>query len=451
MFTSEIVLAAMGQTLVTLPSHVLAYCPFRDELRFSPWVVAFFVGCNLIISFLAYSLCFYLGWDIGLAGIAVAVCSAIIFFSSVNANPFKVLFIYILVFDYTIIARGVSIFLTVCLFHVSRDFAFQDTTSSLICLGVSIVVCPFAAIFLEVTKKQIFQSDAPTLWRTMWMIPAMFTALVMFFTGDLNVAVENRMAFLLARVSLILMILISYHLLLSSLENVRIQAQLEERNRSQEQFIDLQKYQYTLLLHQIEDTRVARHDLRQHLTLIQAYLDSGDEDALREYVSRYRESIPSGKWTPYCENYEANIIIHYYMERAAQLGIRTEVQASLPRELAVETPDLCVLLGNLLENAVDSCSTSTQAAPFIRLHIGLADERAFTITVDNTCLIPPQTEKGALVSSKHEGMGVGTVSIRSIASRYQGVVDFRYEEPVFYASVFLNPSAPKPQKKGWFQ
>lgn len=59
------------------------------------------------------------------------------------------------------------------------------------------------------------------------------------------------------------------------------------------------------------------------------------------------------------------------------------------------------------------------------------------IAVDNTCCHPPIEENGRFRSTKHDGFGTGTASIRSIAERYQGLVDFRYEDGIFYASVML--------------
>ena len=65
------------------------------------------------------------------------------------------------------------------------------------------------------------------------------------------------------------------------------------------------------------------------------------------------------------------------------------------------------------------------------------DAGHIVIAVDNTCCHPPIEENGRFRSTKHDGFGTGTASIRSIAERYQGLVDFRYEDGIFYASVML--------------
>ena len=107
-----------------------------------------------------------------------------------------------------------------------------------------------------------------------------------------------------------------------------------------------------------------------------------------------------------------------------------------PKQLSINEAELCSILGNLLENALDACRECTDTAPFIRIrareeggHIALA--------VDNTCCRAPMEENGRFRSSKHEGFGTGTASVRSIAQRYQGVTEFHYEDHIFFASVFL--------------
>ena len=54
-----------------------------------------------------------------------------------------------------------------------------------------------------------------------------------------------------------------------------------------------------------------------------------------------------------------------------------------------------------------------------------------------TCGSAPIEENGQFRSTKHEGFGTGTASVRAIAQRHQGVAEFRHEDGIFYASVFI--------------
>ena len=100
--------------------------------------------------------------------------------------------------------------------------------------------------------------------------------------------------------------------------------------------------------------------------------------------------------------------------------------------------DLSVLLGNLLENAVEATARQKEGEKRISVKGGLQSNGLFAFTVDNTCAEPPrQTASGELRSSKHSGLGIGTASIRDIASRYGGIVHLNYSEGLFEASVLL--------------
>ncbi len=63
----------------------------------------------------------------------------------------------------------------------------------------------------------------------------------------------------------------------------------------------------------------------------------------------------------------------------------------------------------------------------------------FLIVVDNTAPTPPREQDGEFLSSRHEGLGIGTQSVKDITARYGGVARFQWENGIFYAAVMLNP------------
>ena len=102
--------------------------------------------------------------------------------------------------------------------------------------------------------------------------------------------------------------------------------------------------------------------------------------------------------------------------------------------------EFCVLIGNLLENAVDACAdTDDGIQPFIRLHVCQTSSSMLSITADNTSASGPTWSGDRLLSTKHTGYGIGTESIRMIAERYHGDARFSWKDGMFYASVMLNP------------
>ncbi len=114
-----------------------------------------------------------------------------------------------------------------------------------------------------------------------------------------------------------------------------------------------------------------------------------------------------------------------------------ELKISLPKELPADEPDVCIILGNLLENALRACENVRKDA-WVRMAMGAECQRLI-IVVDNTAPTPPKERDGKFLSSRHKGLGIGTQSVRDIAIRYGGIAELKWENGIFYAAVLLNP------------
>ena len=249
MFTPASLLSASCYTIELLPFHFLAYYPFRGHFRFPLWFVLLINGVNMSAQFL---LCCYVagtGGDIRSWDILTAVVSMAAYLFCVKAQVPKLLFIYTLVVDYVMIVRGIAVFLDIRFFtEPGHGYTLLGMPSgTIIRLIPFIITAPFMLTFLDITKRRVLGSHALQLWRTIWLIPALTSFIVLMFTWNLNIISVSGMAFLLARVSLLIMIFIVYHILVSSLESLKLQGEAKERARSQEQLIHLQRAQYSML------------------------------------------------------------------------------------------------------------------------------------------------------------------------------------------------------------
>lgn len=418
---------------MSLPYRLLSYYPFRRQLRFpGKAVFAVIIASEVVVRWILYIVIEKSGGNSRLFEFILFPICAVIFFSCVRMELSKLLFFYLFVTDHVIIVRGLTVFLMARLFPGVRLFSM---TGYMIHMGFFLATLPAVLKLWSGTVKWMLEVRSPQLWRTIWIVPAFTTVVILGYTYHLESVFAGSLIFLFSRVGLFVCMFVIYYVLLQSLDNIRSQAVLEEQARSGAQLLALQRKQYELLARRIEEIRTARHDLRQHLKLIQSYLDSGDKEALSDYVAAYGQTLPPDTVELYCRNHAVNAIVAYYGEQAKKQGITFTTQLDLPPKLFVAEPDLCVVIGNLLENALEALQWSEGA--FIRLQAMVKDGDELVLTLDNGPVQRPEFLDGMIASTKHEGQGIGTQSVTRVAAHYDGVANFSWKDQVFYASVYL--------------
>lgn len=427
--------AAVSLLVRAIPAHLMAYWPFRDRLRFPLWAAL------LPVILLQICQCLLYGYTVTRTGAergmeyGFALVYMAIYFFSVRENRTKVLFLYLFVTDYVLILRGASVFLEARFFY-RPGMSFDSWTSILFNLAALAVSAPFMLRLFSEAREKVFGVDAPEFWRTAWMVPAFTTVMVMIFTFDFDADHARAFSFLLARALLLLCVLVVYSTLLGSLDGIRRQAALAEQAEVREQLLNLQRRQNEYLLQYNEEVKAARHDLRHHLSVIRAYLDKNDIDGLKDYLTAYERELPPDIRRTFTKNFALNVVCTHFAEEARKYEIDYDVELDMPGRLPVNEPEICALLGNLLENAVDACREARRSAPFIRGR-GAWEDGHIVFTVDNSCEQEPVWKDGRLLSSKREGFGTGTRTIQRAAERCGGMANFTYEDGVFYASVLL--------------
>ena len=191
------------------------------------------------------------------------------------------------------------------------------------------------------------------------------------------------------------------------------------------------------LAQHMDEMRKARHDLRQHLAVVQSYIEKDDKEGLHNYIELYKNELPHEVLDLYCRNDVVNAVISYYAGVSRDNGIHFDAKADYPELSSITETDMTVLLGNLLENAVEACLQQKDEQPFIKVRIKRHGNSELLILIDNTCKTSVRFMDGLPLSSKRPGMGIGAASVQDIAARYNGTVRFEQRKEVFYASVLI--------------
>lgn len=170
--------------------------------------------------------------------------------------------------------------------------------------------------------------------------------------------------------------------------------------------------------------RDVRHNMKNNLVSILAYAENGDNEKIIRFVNEIMEE--GGIKTSTVTN-SGNIVIDsligYWYVEAKKVGIDFSVNLNIPMEMPFRGADICLILGNLLENAVEAAQKA-EGKKYIRLHMKYAKNNLLLFVENNYKGVLIKTKDKRLKSTKTDAgnHGVGLSSVYRIAAKYHGVV-----------------------------
>lgn len=173
-----------------------------------------------------------------------------------------------------------------------------------------------------------------------------------------------------------------------------------------------------------------RHDMRHHFALLQGMAAKGRIEELKEYLRAAQSDMDAITPMRVCENETVNLILSAFAAKAKQSDISLTVDAKLPDLLPFSDTELCSLLSNALENAIQASEHIPESSGrSIRLRM-YSKNTKLCIDVRNRCLHAPPFQQGLPVPAK-PGHGFGTKSMAHIVEKHGGVFRFSVEDGWF--------------------
>ena len=206
-----------------------------------------------------------------------------------------------------------------------------------------------------------------------------------------------------------------------------------ERLEQAERLTGLREVYYQGLRQQETQVRRLRHDLRNHLTAVRGLLEQGDEQGAIGYLDQIAGSPALRGTRRLCENEAANAVLTAKAEAMEREEVAADFAVSLPRDLPVADMDLCALLGNALDNALEGTRDAGERRITVRCK---ADKGLFMLRVENTLGGAVQPDLATTKADK-AAHGFGIPGMREIAERYGGTLDAGAREGAFELVVCL--------------
>ena len=194
----------------------------------------------------------------------------------------------------------------------------------------------------------------------------------------------------------------------------------------------LQKY-YAEVENMYGKMRGWRHDYRHHIQTMKVHAANREYEEIDRYLDMLDDDLTNVETVIKTGNRMADAILNSKLSLAAQKDIQVKADAKIPVSLTVSELDLCIVIGNLLDNAIEACMELPPEERLIRIYMEMKGNYLY-MALTNTAA---GKKKKSFRSTKGEGHGFGIVRADDIVKKYGGYITRASEDEAFSTEVLL--------------
>ena len=180
-----------------------------------------------------------------------------------------------------------------------------------------------------------------------------------------------------------------------------------------------------------------RHDYRNHIQAMKAYAAAGDLEALRRYLDLLDTDLSTVDTVVKTGNPMTDAILNSKISLAVSKGIAVTADAHIPVELKSSEIDLCCIIGNLFDNAIEASLKLPEEQRKIRVYMDMKNTQLYISFTNFTAGKKLQKQGGIFRSTKGEGHGLGLARIDAIVERLDGYLSRASEDGAFTTEILL--------------
>ena len=335
------------------------------------------------------------------------------------------------------VAEGISTLFQSDSFPISISaYGIYIISKLIICLFVFIIALIYTNKKHEVTVKYSLQ---------LLLIPGI-DLFVLFFIWKKDFAIDNdqnNYIRLFISFSVIFICILNYVLLNVQLQNRFLrtaQKRLEEQNA-------LQKKQYDQTISSYRELRSLVHDEKKHLLYMRECILEKEYNKLESYINNNISELESSRFYVNTGNLAIDAMLGSAIQKAKELNcdVRTNIQID-PEEINMTDHDLCVIIGNMSDNALRAISLiGRENKPYLNIELFMTKNQFVIHMINSTNpgkvrdYSPPDAESGNIAKAH----GYGLINIHNTVEKYNGLMRFIQNADHFDASVIIPLTAKK--------
>ena len=201
-------------------------------------------------------------------------------------------------------------------------------------------------------------------------------------------------------------------------------------------------YQNKLLHNQVEEVhniymtmRGWRHDYHSHLQSLKVKLEQDQINEAKQYLNELEQDLNEIHQLVESGNVNVDAILNSKLSLAVAQNIEVNVKVAIPEKLPLSDIDCCVLLGNLIDNAIEACE-KVEENRFIRLYIGIYKKQLY-LSISNATGELVRKFDDEYITAKRGNHGHGLKRINKVIEKYNGYINRKNEPGVFVCEIML--------------
>ena len=180
-----------------------------------------------------------------------------------------------------------------------------------------------------------------------------------------------------------------------------------------------------------------RHDYRNHIQTMKVLASSGDLEGIRSYLDRLDTDLNTVDLAVKTGNAMADAILNSKISLAKSRDIPVQVDAHIPVKLKMSELDLCCVIGNLFDNAIEASLALPPEERLIRVYMDMKGTQLYLSFTNFTAQGKREKRDGRFLTTKGEGHGFGLVRVDAIVERLDGYLSRNSEDGAFTTEILI--------------
>ncbi len=180
-----------------------------------------------------------------------------------------------------------------------------------------------------------------------------------------------------------------------------------------------------------------RHDYRNHIQTMKVFAANGDLEAIRSYLDELDTDLNTVDTVVKTGNAMADAILNSKISLARSKKINVRVDAHIPVRLRMSELDLCVILGNLFDNAIEASLSLPEDQRMIRIYMDMKNTQLYISFTNLTSTGKLAKTGGLFASTRGRDHGLGLIRIDSIIERLDGYLSRNSEDGAFTTEILI--------------